>query len=300
MKVFFLVGSFSVIEPMGALQLSAVLRAAGHSCAIGALDEDGLIQRLQDQKADAVALSFMTTEAADFLKFLRILKERLPSIIVIAGGPHPTYFPGIAKTWPLDAIVQGEGEVAIVPLLEALVAGGPICDISGVHTREFKNAPAALVKDLDIFPFADRDLIKDIEPLGTVRMKTFFATRGCPFACAYCFNSAFEDLYNVRGGGSLRRRSVENLIQEIEQVKAKFPVDFIRFGDDAIILKHDAWVDEFCEKYKKRIGLPFYFLINPICVNEKLVKALRLAGCHSVMMGIESGNEKVRESILGR
>jgi len=101
-------------------------------------------------------------------------------------------------------------------------------------------------------------------------------------------------------GKILRRRSVENLIGEIEIVKKNFDIDFVRFGDDAFIVSHDAWVDEFVEKYALRVKLPFYLLINPNIVSKDLVVALKKAGCHSVMMGIESGSEHLRKDILDR
>jgi radical SAM superfamily enzyme YgiQ (UPF0313 family) len=101
-------------------------------------------------------------------------------------------------------------------------------------------------------------------------------------------------------GAILRRRSVESLIREIEQVKAGSRIDFLRFGDDTFVMSYDEWVREFVEKYRSRIGIPFYCLINPNLVEEQLVRALRSAGCHSVMMGIESGNEAVRRRVLGR
>ena len=101
-------------------------------------------------------------------------------------------------------------------------------------------------------------------------------------------------------GKILRRRSVESLVSEIEAVKKEYRPDFIRFGDDTFVMKHDEWVDEFAEKYSARVGLPFYFLINPNLVTEDLVGVLKKAGCHSVMMGIETGNERLRKKILDR
>ena len=101
-------------------------------------------------------------------------------------------------------------------------------------------------------------------------------------------------------GSSLRRRSVENLICEIEEVKENFPMNFVRFGDDTFVLNYDEWIEEFAAKYAERIGLPFYMLINPNCVSERLIKLLKRAGCYSVMMGIETGDEHVRRNLLKR
>ena len=130
-------------------------------------------------------------------------------------------------------------------------------------------------------------------------MKSFFATRGCPYSCSYCFNSAFNKMHKDKGE-VLRRRSVENLILELEQVKQHGRLDFVRFGDDTFVMKYDHWVEEFCDKYPKRVGVPFYFLIHPNLANETLIRELKKAGCHSIMLGVESGNETVRRKVLDR
>jgi len=202
-------------------------------------------------------------------------------------------------SWPIDAVIRGEGDLVIGELVENLVSGKDISHLQNIHTKQFKNPQGLLVEDMDSLPYADRELLRDVAPFKYIKMKSFFATRGCPFNCSYCFNSAYNQMHKGKGK-ILRRRSVENLIGEIELVKKNFNIDFVRFGDDAFITSHDAWVDEFVEKYTRRIKLPFYLLINPNIVSKDLVVALKKAGCHSVMMGIESGSERLRKDILNR
>jgi radical SAM superfamily enzyme YgiQ (UPF0313 family) len=119
-----------------------------------------------------------------------------------------------------------------------------------------------LVENLDLLPFPDRDLIYQNSGLGKMKLKSFMATRGCPYACSYCFNSAFKKLY-LRQGKVLRRRSVDHLIEEIQWVMSNYPLKMIRFGDDNFVDGETAWFTEFVEKYKKKINLPFYCLIRP-------------------------------------
>lgn len=300
MNILYVVNIFSVIEPYGTLQLSAITKANGHQSFIATIEEGGIAQKIVDHKINAVAFSsFMSTEAGPFLELAIQLRKQFPDLVIIAGGPHPTYYPQIIDHWPIDAVVIGEGDLVINELLENLVAGKDIRHIPNVHTKTFKNPQGNLVEDLDTLPFADRELIRDKEPYRYIRLKSFFATRGCPFKCSYCFNSAYNEMY--KGKGTIRRRrSVESLITEIEQVKNAFPTDFVRFGDDVFIVRRDEWVEEFAEKYKARIGLPFYFLMHPNLAEEKLIRMLKDAGCHSVMMGIESGVEHLRKKILDR
>lgn len=99
----------------------------------------------------------------------------------------------------------------------------------------------------------------------------------------------------------VRRRSVESLINEIEQVKQRYQFNFIRFGDDVFVPStYNEWLEDFVEQYASRIAIPFYCLIHPNMVSQKTVKALKQAGCHSVAISVESGNAELRKTVLGR
>ena len=299
MNILYIVDTFSIIEPMGVLQLSGITKSRGHNSFVCAIDDGDVFRKLEDFRIDAVACSFMSTEAGGFNVLVRKIRARYPDMPIIAGGPHPTYYPKIADTWPVDAVVVGEGDHVVAELLENLFSGKDISHLMNVHTRTFKNAQGNLVEDLDTLPFSDRELLKDVIPFKYIPMKSFFATRGCPYSCSYCFNSAFNKMHKGKGE-ILRRRSVENLIQELEHVKKNYKMDFARFGDDTFVMKYDAWVEEFCDKYPKRVGVPFYFLIHPNLASEVLISSLKKAGCHSIMLGVESGNENVRRKVLDR
>ncbi|MBI4308960.1 MAG: B12-binding domain-containing radical SAM protein [Candidatus Omnitrophica bacterium] len=299
MNILFIVDTFSIIEPMGVLQLSGITNARGHKSFICAIDDGDVFRKMEEYRIDAVACSFMSTEAGGFNVLVRQIRGRYPNMPIIAGGPHPTYYPKIADTWPVDAVVIGEGDHVAAELLENLYSGKDISHLMNVHTKTFKNPQGNLVEDLDTLAFSDRELLKNVAPFKYIPMKSFFATRGCPYSCSYCFNSAFNKMHKGKGE-ILRRRSVENLVQELEHVKQNYKMDFVRFGDDTFVMKYDAWVEEFCDKYSKRVGVPFYFLIHPNLASEDLIRSLKKAGCHSIMLGIESGNEQVRRKVLDR
>lgn len=299
MNILYVVKGISIVEPLGVLQVSAVTTSLGHASHLEAIDHGDVLRKIEDHAIDLVAYSMLSTEANAFLRLTREIRSRHPDLPIIAGGPHPTYFPELVDTWPIDAVVVGEADHAIGPVLEAIANRAEFSRLPNVHTRERKNAPLPLAEDLDALPFPDRSLTAGVEPLKSVPMKTFMATRGCPYSCSYCFNNAYKALY--KGRGSLcRRRSVENLLTEIEQVHRAYPMNFLRFGDDVFISKPGAWLDEFVEKYKSRVGIPFYCLIRPNLVSDEIVGQLKAAGCHSVAISLESGNETLRKQVLNR
>ena len=299
MNILYVVKSLSIVEPLGVMQISAITKQKGHKSFFGLIDNEDLINIIEINNINLVAFSLLSTEAHSFLEAAKNIKNKYPELPIIAGGPHPTYFPQFVDHDSIDAVVLGEGDLVINKIVDSIENGDTFSNIKNVQTTSKKNPVFPLVSDLDDLPFPDRELVHNFEPLKYVPMKTFMATRGCPYSCSYCFNNAYKELYK-NCGKLVRRRSVENLISEIEAVKSNYRMNFLRFGDDVFVSSYNEWMEEFTEKYKTRVDIPFYCLIRPNLVSKKLVKALREAGCHSVAISLETGNEILRETVLNR
>lgn len=99
-------------------------------------------------------------------------------------------------------------------------------------------------------------------------------------------------------GKVIRRRSVRHVIDEIRALKTENPgLGHIFFLDDTFILSKQ-WVDEFLGIYKNEIGLPFSCTARANLVTRDLVKKMKGAGCFSIRLGIESGDDHMRNDIL--
>jgi len=122
--------------------------------------------------------------------------------------------------------------------------------------------------------------------------------RGCPFSCTYCYNSSYKELY-FNKGKYVRRRSVDNVIEEILYFRKKYSIKEIFFYDDIFTLNY-RWLERFADMYKKKIDLPYKCLIHFDMVNEDVIKLLSESGCKYVDIGIESGSEEIRKNILNR
>jgi len=123
--------------------------------------------------------------------------------------------------------------------------------------------------------------------------------RGCPFQCTYCFNSYYRKLLCKDGAKYVRRRSVDNVIEELKLFKQKYPLREVFFYDDIFTI-NKPWIKEFCRKYKNEINLPFKVLVHPQAVEEETMQLLADAGCIYVDIGLESGDEDIRHQILKR
>lgn len=299
MNILYVVYMLTAGEPLGVMQLSAITKKHGHKSFFGVLNQDNIPELIVKNDIHVVALSFMTPECEIFRKLVVSLRKRHPNLYIIAGGAHPTYFPEIADDWELDAIVIGEGDSVIVPLLERLMNGQSLKGLHGVRCRGIINPQERLVEDLASLPYIDRSLVAHHSPLKYISMKSFMATRGCPFACSYCFNSTYHKMY--KGFGPIRRvRPIEHFMEEIREVKCNHNLSFIRFIDDVFTTGMNPWLDRFLLEYERDIKLPFSMQIHPQFVSEPLIKALKSIGLHSVGISIEAGSFNIRKNILGR
>ena len=73
----------------------------------------------------------------------------------------------------------------------------------------------------------------------------------------------------------------------------------VNFGDAALNMK-SGWLEEFAEKWPKRVGLPFACNVNINYLSEDDIANMARAGCASVQFGLESGTEEVRTHVYGK
>jgi uncharacterized radical SAM superfamily protein len=124
-------------------------------------------------------------------------------------------------------------------------------------------------------------------------------SRGCPFHCSYCINTKLNELHNGKGK-PVRYRSIENIITEIKGVASKYPrMKQVEFHDDTFTLRKE-WLKEFCRAYKSEIGLPFACNVRPGTIDNEIPLLLKEANCTEVRIGIEAGNDFIRNKILKR
>lgn len=301
MRVLFIFKSENFLAPIGLCAVSAVARKAGHQTALCEMNAQDALQRIGEYNPDVVAYSSSTGEVKHYLNLNSRIKERFPRVFTIMGGPHPTFYPEVAGQGKLDAICTGEGDEAFPDVLEALSRGRPVTGIANIVTAHDTGRTALrnLVQDLDSLPFPDVSLLYNNTRMGGYPLKSIITSRGCPYDCSYCFNASWRRLYAGKGK-AVRRNSVDYVLDQIEYVRRNWPLSFVKFYDDIFTYSADPWLEEFSGKYKKRIGLPFFILTRADLLTEDMVRLLKAAGCHTISMSIEAGNQRVREELLGR
>lgn len=265
---------------------------------------DALIDLLRKREINLVGISL---RVGAFLPICIELTQRIKSelnIPVIWGGAHVTMAPEQCVKHP-DLIVLGESDKAICEIADRIKKSKDYSDIQNIWTMNngviIQNPLRPLVKDLDELSFPDfhstknkfwlnEGEIKTGEPLSNLRIYRTMASRGCPYNCSYCSVNIFKKRYNV-GADFYRKRSVENLIEELQIAKKTFPhMSKIRFDDELFVLDRN-WIESFSKEYSEKIGLPFDILSNPLCIKPWYIEALKSAGLKLVFVGIEGPSE---------
>jgi len=240
----------------------------------------------------------------------RVRKEL--SVPVIWGGTHPTVAPEESMK-VADMICIGEGEYPLLELAEKLSASEDFTHIRNLWVRRngeiIRNEVRSLSQDLDALPFPsyggpdnyfiENDEISSEDPGLKTYNLNIMASRGCPYHCSYCCNSVFEALYQGKGR-RVRRRSVENVMDEIHFLRSRFPnvkrIDFI----DEVFAWDKEWTRRFTERYKKEVGLPFQCAQHPNMVDKDTLVLLKDAGLERVEVGVQSGSERIRKGYFER
>jgi len=284
------------------MSLTASVRKAGFKTGLAIGKDSELLNSVRTHKPRLVAFSCVTGIQAWAINLCSQIKSSIdPGIKTIMGGSHPTFFPEIiAENKSLDFICIGEGEQALVELLSTNLGFEETESILNIHSRHNGSVRTRqvrdLVSDLDSLPFMERDLFYQYSILRDNPVKRLISGRGCPYGCAFCFNHSCKKLYKGKGP-YVRKRSVENVLGEIEHLVNGYPVKTLRFEDDLFGVKRD-WLLEFCETYSQRFQVPFICSMRADAVNRNVVSALKTAGCFNVVIGVESGDESVRNNLL--
>ena len=290
-------------EPLGLLYLSSALRQAGHDVRLSIASEQDPVAAARAWKPDVVGYSVYTGSQAYYRDLNLRIKDAV-DVVSVFGGPHPTYFPEFIEEPGVDAVCIGEGEGAVLDLVQALDKGQ---QLTGIENWWFKrdngeierNPVRAAEDDLDAIAFPDRELLFEADEFTRQSgIKHFITSRGCPYDCTYCFNHALAEVYRGKGK-RLRQMSVDKVVEEVRWVQQRYPMQFVVFLDDLFIV-YERWLEELAAKFPREIGLPFFCNVRANLVTPKKIDLLKQAGCASVGMGLETGNPELRNQILKR
>ncbi|MBI3941437.1 MAG: B12-binding domain-containing radical SAM protein [Chloroflexi bacterium] len=290
--------------PLGILYISAYLKSRGFH--VGVFDATfarpaDFVARLAQDRPSVVGLYCNLMTKFNILTMIR--QSKAAGAVVVLGGPEPPYYAEEYLLAGADVIVIGEGELTLQELLPHLSQHGPhrLQQVNGIAYRDedgkLVRTPARpYIPQLDVLPHPDRHAIdlpayirvwQEHHGLGSVSL---ICARGCPYTCAWCSHSVY--------GESHRRRSPENVVQEVELIREMYNPGQLWYADDVFTI-HRSWFLKYAGLLKQRhICLPFECISRPDRLDADVIDALAEMGCYRVWIGSESGSQKVIDEML--
>ena len=298
-RTMLLSGGFVTFGPMW---LSAVLKQEGHETTIAGIDYEEVEKTFREFKPDVVAYTTFSGGHIEYMDWNRRLKRKY-TFFGMFGGPHVTFSPEMIEEDGVDGVCRGEGFEAMPEFIKKLENGEDITNVKNwwvkVDGKIYKNDQRPLIKDLDILPPPDRSIYNKYKDYQLARTATVMTSQGCPFNCTYCHNHQLHKML-LKGDPVFRQRSVDSVIEELKQMKRDYPkIEYLIFRDE-ILSVNPKWVKEFSEKYPKEIGIPFYCLMRPETIKAEVIDDLIKAGMFYIGIGLESGNDFIRNEVLNR
>lgn len=288
-----------MLPPLGILSIASCLEAQGfevyvvdcHAREIGPEGFRAIVRRLRPR---FVGISVLSPHYVPANYIAQICKEEVPDATVIAGGVHPEAHPEQMLQNPfIDAVCRGDGEM----LMTEFVQGVPWEKIEGLSYRVGDlvqhNPPRPVEMDLDRYPLPAYHLVDFDDyfpPVSSYRRlpaMNVLMTRGCPGKCTFC-NSA---------NTTLRSRSVEKMVELLKLLRYEYGIMQIYFYDDTFTVNRKA-VLELCRRMvEEKLDLSWICCVRGDMFNEEMARSLSEAGCHQVMIGIESGSRTLMAAI---
>ncbi len=279
---------------------------------------ESLISHCED--ADLIGISLMTNYFANAVQITNALRANM-AVPIVWGGVHATVRPQECLLYA-DFVCVGDGEETLLALVHSMQRGESPAGIQGLWGRwqgtVFQNAVGSLPSSLDQYPAPDWSGIEhficennSLVPLTQARVHALLAAgsvsrliglvgyqtmtgRGCPHRCSYCINDAIKKLYGARN--YLRWRSVDHVIDELETAITAMPfIGFIWISDDAFFGRPLKDIQQFCDAYSRRIGLPFTCLVSPLTLRKDKLSLLVDAGLVYLQMGVQTGSSNMQK-----
>jgi len=288
------------LPPIGLTYIAAVLRKNNFEVKILDLNVTKLniIEYIEKFNPEVVGIGSVTTTICQAFDIAQEIKKHYPKIHILFGGPHPTIIPeeSIKKKY-VDFVVVGEGELIILDLVKELNKKGKknFKKIDGLVFKQgnkiIQNKRRENIDNLDSLPFPAIDLL----PLEKYQSKdtkhekfmTILTSRGCPGRCTFCNKRIF--------GYHTKKRSAENIIEEMEQLYKKYGYKDFHILDDLFTIDRERTV-KFCKLVlEKNLKISWKCCngIRASTVDLELLKLMKKAGCYMVNYGAESGNQKI-------
>jgi anaerobic magnesium-protoporphyrin IX monomethyl ester cyclase len=298
--------------PLGTLYAAALLRKNNYEVDLfdtNLLDSSAAISTILKQQKPCYLVIYddgfnyltkmcLTNMRAACFEMIQLGKKNNCIVIVSSSDATDHYAEYLEKG--ADFIIQGEGEITLLDLINSLENKTPLETVLGIvykKDHEIKvNSKRSVMVQLDDLPLPAWDLVtidsyKEIWKQSNQEFTLNLATtRGCPYKCNWCAKPIYGNRYNSH--------SPEYIANQIEFLSKKYNVQRFWMCDDIFGLKPN-WIQEFNIQLQKR-GLKIRYYIQSrvdLLLKEDTIDALANSGLEEVWVGAESASQKILDAM---
>ncbi len=294
----------AVEPPLGLASLAATARKMGFETSL--LDAAALGYGLEEtavaiceKNPSLLGITLTTVSVKTSSALAKKLKEKLPGITIIIGGPHFTALPEktLLENAAFDIGVLGEGERTLEALLRALREGASLTSVQGIVFKAdgklLRTPSRDRIRDLDELPFPAFDLLPRLDryyrvPTQSIKEMpcvSLVTSRGCPGRCVFCDRAIF--------GNQVRLHSAAYVAEMMLLLQKEYGIRGIFFEDDNFLLSEERLEELSRLIRKKNIRIAWSALSRIDIITENRLKIAKQSGCWQILYGIESGSQPI-------
>jgi len=283
------------------------------------IDQDEIERRIRDFAPDVIGVSSIFSNQSDAVaEVFRAARRAAPNAITTTGGAHARYFPhNYIEDFDLDAVFLSESEATFLQYMEYLNDNHPLEGIESIialnaDRKLVESSSMALIRDkhrnengfwaeIDHIPFPAWHLynMEEYFRIGAYqspytvgdRVAQIYTSRGCTAKCTFCTTTNFW-------GGKLRRRSPENVLDELTRLQSAYGINEFHIQDDNIT--NDKKHAKFLFEHLKELKMPWCTPQGTALwrMDEELLELMAESGCYQVTFAIESGVQRVLNDLI--
>ncbi|MDD5656843.1 MAG: radical SAM protein [Elusimicrobia bacterium] len=309
-------GDFSALDIAITVLATAVNKGGAHRATITDLTfhrrhwQEHLAQEIAADAPDLIAISTNTM----YMQYVAAVAEevkRRHGLPVLLGGHHAARFPEATARLPYcDWVIAGDAERSLPAFLDRIAAGGRDADVRGIPGIRYRrgqellgNPDAAFTAELDSLPPPDWDLWKDLDRyFYYLQMLYVIGSRGCPYQCSYCDAVGIK---NAVQGKYYRQRDPRAFARELQQHWEKYRRRGFKLAQifDPVFTLDKKWLSEFCSEYKalgldRKLGYSVFSRVDNL--DDEKIEMLGDSGCALLRVGVEAGDDYIRNEIYGK
>lgn len=269
---------------------------------ISPVGEKQIIEMILRDGFHVVGIGGFLTALKSTLALVNLIKDNCKDTVVVVGGIQAygcEQF--IIDNSKVDIVCVGESELVLPQLVRSLYQDKDFSHIPSIVYRRngevVRKESYSLVVNLDEIPFPKYDAFnmetyikRNYHSNFGKRTMDFICSRGCPYKCNYCINS--------KKPVKVRYRSPDNIISEIRLLKNRYAVNDFSFGDEIFTIDRKRSL-EICDALKSE-NVTWLTSVRADGIDDELLSAMKSAGCRKLLIGFESGSEKILKSMNKR